>query len=180
MAGDITASYQAWTIGPGQPLEPIAGGTGVSNDNDNTLTLNAPLVVTGSGTVTITAPLSGTATFTAAAVSGCTSPSIIAGTQFIDAVSTAVGSKVNAVMSFTLTATETTAVFDITVPTATTANFANTAQANGVAVVTSGTSGGSLSSLASVAATKTVRVTLTLGTNSGTYTGNLSFSYFVN
>lgn len=176
---DITKSYQVCTISEGQPLKSSAGGTGVSNDDDNTITLNAPLVVTGSGTVTITSPLSGTATFSVAAVSGCSSPSVV-GASFIDAISTAVGGKVNVVLGISLTSTATTAVFDITVPTATTANFADTAQARGLANVTTGTSGGSLVSIASVTATKTVRVTLTLGTNSGTYTANIGFSYFVN
>jgi hypothetical protein len=66
------------------------------------------------------------------------------------------------------------------VPASTTANFADTGQANGIAVVTSGTSGGSLVSFVSQSATQKVRVTLTLGTNSGTYTANLAFTYAIN
>ena len=152
-------AYNSWAIGPDSPLAPDAGGTGVSNP---------------------TAPISsGSASLAITAISGCSGPSIVA-PSLIDSVSTVVGSKVNVVTPVSFTASAATAVFDVTVPTATTANFADTAQASGVAVVTSGTGGGSLTSALSQSATKKVRFTLALGGTSGTYTANLAFSYIVN
>lgn len=165
------------------PISEDIGGTGVSNALGRTITLGGPLVTTGTvtiaGNTTITAPLSGIVVPTVAAVSGCSSPSLVP-PSMISAVSTAVGGVVDLLVNFSLTATDTTAVFNITVPTSTTANFADTAQARGIGVVTSGTSGGSLVSIVSVAASKNVQVTLTLGSNSDTYTGVVAISYFVN
>lgn len=166
-----TDSYNSWDIDLSSPLLPEAGGTGVSNPVGSTLTF--------SGDVSLSPAIALSTGLSVAAVSGCSSPSFT-GLQVIKADGSAVGDFVDIVGTISLTSTATTAVFDITVPTATTAVFADAAQANGVSVVTSGTGLGNLVSVVTTASSRNIRVTMTLGTNAGTYTMNLALTYKIN
>lgn len=108
---------------------------------------------------------------TVSAVSGMTSPSLT-GLQGVQTNATVHGNFLDVFGTISFTASASTAVFDLVLPSDLTAVFPDTAQANGVVVVTSGTGSGTLTSVASVSSAMSVRVTLALGGSSGTYTAN--------
>lgn len=171
-AGSYSAdSYPAPEIGPSQPLLANAGGSGVANDEDATLTFT--------GNVVLSTNVPATATLTVTAGSGVTSPAVT-GPTLITGFGTKVGSVINVKTKITFTASASTATYTVGIPSILTAVFADASQASGVANVLTGTSLGNLTVLASVSSARTVSFTFALGGSSGAYTTNLDFSFIVN